>query len=305
MGKMYYSTEEAAQRLGVTEEELAGLVEQGQLMVYADGADRVYRADEVDGLAGPAEAGAPIAFDTSSGLEALTPADTADELAAMTDTGEVELTPAGESDIIDLADTADEPIVLGKDDTVISSEGISVFDDEDLEVETADPMAKTTIAPSVEDQISLEGIGSGSGLLDLTRESDDTSLGAEVLDHIDSLPTSSGVAEAIASADIAYGEEPEPVVAVEAPTVVEEVDPSSGAFAGLIVAGMIIMLVATAAVVPAIWWGVVPSYVETLTKNMIVFVGASVVLGVVAAIIGYFVGKSMAVRIQALQRSGV
>jgi hypothetical protein len=34
------------------------------------------------------------------------------------------------------------------------------------------------------DELSLEGVGSGSGLLDLTRESDDTSLGAELLDEI-------------------------------------------------------------------------------------------------------------------------
>src|SRR4029079_13907742 len=34
------------------------------------------------------------------------------------------------------------------------------------------------------DQISLEGTGSGSGPLDLTRENGDTSLGAELLDEI-------------------------------------------------------------------------------------------------------------------------
>src|SRR5262249_18328283 len=37
-----------------------------------------------------------------------------------------------------------------------------------------------------------EGVGSGSGLLDLTRESDDTSLGAELLDEIG--PKGSGAA---------------------------------------------------------------------------------------------------------------
>ena len=45
-------------------------------------------------------------------------------------------------------------------------------------------MAKPQIAPALEEQIATEGVGSGSGLLDLTRESDDTSLGAEVLDNI-------------------------------------------------------------------------------------------------------------------------
>ena len=45
-------------------------------------------------------------------------------------------------------------------------------------------MAQTSIGSGIQDQINLEGVGSGSGLLDLTRESDDTSLGAELLDEI-------------------------------------------------------------------------------------------------------------------------
>jgi hypothetical protein len=44
-------------------------------------------------------------------------------------------------------------------------------------------MAQTNISSGIRDQIDLQGVGSGSGLLDLTRESDDTSLGA-VLDEI-------------------------------------------------------------------------------------------------------------------------
>ena len=279
MAKMYYSVEEAAEKLGISQEELAGLVEQGQLMVYADGANKVYRADEVDALAGPAEA---------------EPAGTVEEAE------EVELTPAGDEDVVTLSEAEEAP-TPGKDDTVITSEGISIFDDEDLEVESADPMAKTSLAPSVEDQISLEGVGSGSGLLDLTRESDDTSLGAEVLDHIDAeaaIPSSAGVEEAIA--EVPYGE-PEPVV-VEAPTVVEEVDPTSGAFSGLIVAAALIMLVA-AAVALATMLGIVPAYVEALQENILIFLAASVVVGVIAAVIGFVLGKSVAARAEALQRS--
>src|SRR5207248_2900072 len=62
------------------------------------------------------------------------------------------------------------------------SSGINVFGED---TERVDPMAQTAISssPSVAD-LNLEGVGSGSGLLDLTRESDDTSLGAELLDEI-------------------------------------------------------------------------------------------------------------------------
>jgi len=64
------------------------------------------------------------------------------------------------------------------------STGISVFDAG--EVDEADPMAATIVTqPGIsDDDLSLDSVGSGSGLLDLTRESDDTSLGAELLDEI-------------------------------------------------------------------------------------------------------------------------
>lgn len=57
-----------------------------------------------------------------------------------------------------------------------SKGGINILEDED-----ADPRAQTAITPS--NDLGAEGMGSGSGLLDLTRESDNTSLGA-VLDEI-------------------------------------------------------------------------------------------------------------------------
>lgn len=59
--------------------------------------------------------------------------------------------------------------------------GINVFGDDSGD---ADPMAQTNVSPAMRDQLSLEAVGSGSGLLDLTRESDDTSLGADTLDEI-------------------------------------------------------------------------------------------------------------------------
>ena len=47
-----------------------------------------------------------------------------------------------------------------------------------------DDSAETRVSDAVDEELSLESVGSGSGLLDLTRESDDTSLGAELLDEV-------------------------------------------------------------------------------------------------------------------------
>jgi len=75
--------------------------------------------------------------------------------------------------------------------------GIDIFQSD--EGEKADPSAQTSIAPGLGgDQINIESVGSGSGLLDLTRESDDTSLGAsELMDEI--APGASGVRRAAES----------------------------------------------------------------------------------------------------------
>jgi hypothetical protein len=75
---------------------------------------------------------------------------------------------------------------MGGSGSVGSRHGINVFgDDTHL---PADPMAQTAM-PGVGSggsgsDLNLEGIGSGSGLLDLTRESDETSLGAELIDEV-------------------------------------------------------------------------------------------------------------------------
>jgi hypothetical protein len=72
--------------------------------------------------------------------------------------------------------------------TAAGATGISVFDSQ--EIEPVDSMARTQVsrafaAETEEEELNLESVGSGSGLLDLTREADDTSLGAvELLDDI-------------------------------------------------------------------------------------------------------------------------
>jgi len=97
------------------------------------------------------------------------------------------------TDVISLERADEVDAKKTEDKTRITSAGISVFDDDELDIE-ADPMEKTHIAP-VED---FDAVGSGSGLLDLTRESDDTSLG-QILDVIS--PTEGAETEAEAAID--------------------------------------------------------------------------------------------------------
>lgn len=144
------------------------------------------------------------------------------------------------SDVIKL-DSSDDVRKKAKEDTRITpaaKAGISVFDDDELEVDT-DPMGKTHVSPALED---FDAVGSGSGLLDLTRESDDTSLGAELLDVIS--PTEAAETEAEtavaddavvatvtedSAGDSAFGETGGAATAVAAPVAVRR---AGGAVAG-------------------------------------------------------------------------
>jgi hypothetical protein len=223
----------------------------------------------------------------------------ATEVDALTGGGkeeEIELAPVDDSDALTLDAADEEAAPAGKEDTVITAEGISIFDDEDLEIEAADPMAKTQIAPSLEDQMALEGVGSGSGLLDLTRESDDTSLGAEVLDNID--------VDSVVESSIP---EPEPyrpaAQPMGEPQVVEAPDPTAGLFGGFAVATMLLMLLVGMAAMASMM-GVVPAFVADLKANMTMVVGGAAVVMLIVGVIGYFVGKAIADKKQAMRHMG-
>ncbi len=271
--KMYYTEEEAAERLGISQDELAGYVRDDKLRVFPDGMKKMFRVDQVDELAGGGEE-------------------------------EIPLSPDG--DAVSLAE-AEASEVKPKEDTVISAEGISIFDSEDLEIETADPMAKTQIASSIEDQINLEGVGSGAGLLDLTRESDDTSLGAEVLDNIDiegvaPMPTAqvAGTASGSMATPVAISPVEQTMVM---PTYVEAIDASSGLYGGIIVGAAVIAALLGVAAMSS-FSSTPPSYLASIKKNIFIVLGVSVLVAVIGAVLGFLAGKASVARQQAMRQMG-
>ena len=270
MAKMYYNEEETAEKLGITVDKVTDLAREGKLQQYQDGARKVYRAQQVDELA----------LEMSPTLD---------------DTGEIELAPAdttaGDSVNLTAADTSSQ--VAAKEDTVITAEGVSIFDDEDLEIEAADPMAKTQIAPSLEEQISMDGASSGSGLLDLTRESDDTSLGAEVLDNIN---VESGIGEGLETGmpatPFAQGTEQAPA---EVQEIVIPTDPNAGLFSGLAV-GCAVVTILLGVVMLSAMTSRMFSPVEIMKNQILIVVGSVVGLLVVCGVAGLMIGKSSARR---------
>jgi hypothetical protein len=281
--KMYYNEQEAADALGVSVEDLDKYVRDDKLRVFQDGEQRMFKADEVDALSG------------GGGEEEI-------ELTPAAETPPAE-TPADQVSLTEADQAPEKP--AGKDDTVITAEGISIFDDEDLEIEAVDPMAKTTIAPSMDEQAAAEGVGSGSGLLDLTRESDDTSLGAEVLDQID---MESGLSSGLASAEAAEPAPAQPAPAAApavaaAPADLEVTDPASGLFGGIVV-GCAIVFVVLSTVMLAVWRGVLPTYLKFMKEQMAVVIAGSVIVITVAAVAGLMVSKAAAARRRAMGSMG-
>ncbi len=294
--KMYYTEQEAADLLGVSLDGLAQYVKDQKLQVFKDGNKNMYKGDQVESLAdgalGDADPMARTVLDApGSGEIELLPTDgslgDADPMArtVMDSPGEVTLSDADEI-------TGGGG---GKEDTVITAEGISIFDEEDLEIETADPMAKTQIAPSLEDQIALDGVGSGSGLLDLTQESDDTSLGAELLDHID-------IEEPVEP--VAFDAYEQPIVAVQPATteyvidsdnVAEVPDPMAGLFNGILVGCAAVAMLMGAVAIAGIT-DVFPGYLKSLDGNLTMVMGVAIVFAMLAGGLGLMLGKASASR---------
>jgi len=226
MAGMFYSLQEAAEKLNKTEEELKQIVKEGKLREFRDGPNLLFKVEEVEALMSDTgvmpleQAPEPEALEPEAAAletpepealepealepEALSPEapspETPESEAPEPEALEEELLApseqaAGTSEIL-LAPETGAPVApseLTDADTALTGEGISVLGETDSDYEvTDDTLAETAVptgtAPEVpleeiEGDVNLDSFGSGSGLLDLSLQADDTSLGG-ILDEI-------------------------------------------------------------------------------------------------------------------------
>ena len=183
MAKSFYNAKEAASKLGQSEADLKDHVKKGTLREFRDAGNVNYKVDEIDKLA------AQLKASSSKGGSSMLSASASGEivLEPIEDSG-INLSASG-TDVLRLDAVESDDTTMGmsasarkaKEGTVVPSVGVNVFDDDELD-EMVDPLAQTAITDVA--GLGIEGMGSGSGILDLTRESDDTSLGAELLEEI-------------------------------------------------------------------------------------------------------------------------
>lgn len=308
----FYSLEEVCGKLGKTEDDVKALVREGTLREFRDAGKVFFKAEDIDKLAGP-----------PAGEVELEPGelelDAGDAKAGSADLPTL-VESSGGTSIIGLEPLDDEGTSGGsgshkKEDTVITASGIGVFDDDELEID-ADPMAKTqiTTGQTEADQITLEGAGSGSGLLDLAREADDTALGADLLDEIypgeeEAAPVASGRSAAPAAAPAPEAAEEEEEEAAEPlaeadtgetimPVYVATGDPTEGLMGGLLFGSVLVMALG-ASVMAGVAMGLMPSYAKFLsdgTNFYMYLLGGCAGVMIIALLIGWFSGKAFVPR---------
>ncbi len=323
MAKSFYSLEEACEKLSMTEDQIKELVRNAQLREFRDAGKVNYKVDEIDAIAaasgteGPGASGELVlepAEDSGLGGSVIGLADSTPGLGSGID---LEASSPGlGSDVLsldeaDLDDTKAGEQAPKKDDTVVSSIGVSVFDEDADDLIDVDPLAATVVTEGAIG-LGIEGIGSGSGLLDLTRESDDTSLGADLLDEIypeDEAPpvemgdaTRAGLEEAIteepedkeATTTEPFESATSSVAAARTRTVVEYgPDPISTGLTGMMAVGVAVMCVAglgAASIMQGVW----PSLLNMVYENLWIFGAGSLGLSLAAMGVGVFVGKRSA-----------
>ncbi len=201
MAGMFYSLKEVSEKLGKNEEEVRQIVKSGRLREFRDGPNLLFKVDEVNSLMSDTSFLSKKAVDTPVEMPAETPLEMPAELP---EEKAIEKTPepkAEEGDEIllmpEAGDTGktDDELLLTDADTQIVDEGIKVLGDttslgkegSDETFKGADGgsggLGKEASLEEIEKDVSLDTFGSGSGLLDLSLQADDTSLGG-ILDEI-------------------------------------------------------------------------------------------------------------------------
>jgi len=338
MAKMFYTLDEAAEKLGVSVDQVKEMANSGKLQQFRDRDKLMFKREHIDALMNNEDStsgislsddslsGTSLAGDSLSGTNLSSDSllggtnlagDSLLDGSSMTGSS-IPLKDSNDTDTIELKlddSQAGSPAIAPKPkDDPRERTGISVFDAG--EVEPVDPSAQTVVTNTVgsDEELALESVGSGSGLLDLTRESDDTSLGAELLDEIypggndgsdakiETTTGSSGVFDGAATIEpTASGLEniqqagaaamASGATFVEVP-VSEPADPSgSGLTLGGMLAAAVSMVLVLIIVVSAMG-GVSNQVTELFRSSLWLYTGILLGVSIVFLVAGFFIGKT-------------
>jgi hypothetical protein len=317
MAKLFYTLTETAEVLSKTEDEIREMAKSGKLEEMRDGESIMFKCNQVDLLANDAPESGDIDLDidldgssvgmglADSGVDKPAGGEITEDIPAggsgygMSDSGTslglggsgAGLDLGGSGFGFDLGDSGSGVSLDLGDSGAASGIGAAFEGGED------DDSAETRVADALNEELSLEAVGSGSGLLDLTNESDDTSLGAELLDEVWEDGGSGGFdADASGLFETSETEQPTPVTAdapMGLPVAMAEVyDGSwSGTGVGLLLGSLIALLAVSVMLVTSIM-GVSPKLATMVTGDVMMWGGGFLGFAIFAGLVGMFIGKA-------------
>lgn len=290
--KLFYTLEEAAQKLGKSTDEVLAMARSGQLQELRDKDKVMFKVESIDLLAGGDEELRLDDLKLSDSAAGGSSMNLGDDLPAASSAG---TRSGGSRGGKDAAGTGADIGLMDSGAPAPMKKPASAFD-------SMGSVAGSSIRPGEGEKMNIETIGSGSGILDLTRESDDTTLGAEILDQAfqsddapEPLPNASGLFERgdaesggnLVAAGATAGITPMPIMGYA-----ESYD---GAWSGVGVAGMVaalVGLVAVGLVVLLSLGGGTSSLARMVSESWIYWTaGFALITGVLMAI-GFFVGRA-------------
>lgn len=270
MAKMFYSLDEAAEKLGKSANEVRSMAERGELQEFRDGEKLIFKKEQVDLLAG----------------------DDGDQSF-----GGIPLADSAMSSGIDLAgsdfdlDSHGGGATVGETMGETRPAGISIFDDE---LDGGDAAAQTQITDQPLDIASLESFADGgSALMDFG----DTGASEALLGDIygDGGGAGGGLggsgmfdgAATGGSAPVAAG-----IGAVSGAMLVEAYDAKGSWMTAGIAFGMLVALLGAAAVLLMAGLAIPPAFLAGLFGgNMLIVAAIPAAMMVVFGLLGFFLGK--------------
>ena len=324
MAKLFYTLEETCSKLDKSEDDVREMAQSGQLDEMRDGENMMFKRQQVDLLAGDPEnesgeielnltsGGSGIDLNLGDTDQSTPPLDASDDGSAggsgydLSGSG-MGLAQSGSAAGLDLGgsasgvgfDLGDSGSAAGFDlgETGDATGFGAAFDGDD-------DSAETRVSEAVDEELSLESVGSGSGLLDLTRESDDTSLGAELLDEVweggDSGEFGASASGLFESSDGGGGSEANPsatpataaTMGLAVPMMAEAYDGKwSGAGTGFMI-GAFLALVAVLLMIVSALAGIGPRLATLMTENLPMYAGGLAGIAILFGLIGMFIGKA-------------
>lgn len=286
--KSFYTLEETAKRLGWDVAKVNQTADSGKLTRVQHEGQAKFRVEEVEILAmkgdsGGSGAGFGLLDDSAAGAGTIGLADSGPGMSSPSSKSGLSSKPSSllDDSVHGLADSTPKG-------TKSMGGGIDLNDQTGISALSGRGKGDDGV------EIGLETVGSGSGLLDLTRESEETALGAELIEQVysgegESAPGRSGLFDAVAS---------DPTIGSSAPigstgmVAAEAYDGAwSGvgtgvlvaAFAGIVVSGLIAVSAAM---------GAGSAVANAFSGNILAWAGSLAGITAVFGLVGFFVGKA-------------